>query len=242
MPRPTVPLVAFTPSPSHGVRLALGLALLAALACASDRTASAPPETYSGFLPDYTRLEPVGDGDAALVWVREDEPLGGFTAIRLDPVEVRHGVGSPIHDLPPEDVQTLADHLFAAMYRALERDYPLVKRMGPGVLRVQVALTDVRGSDVAMDTLSTVMPIRPISRLEQLATGTQAFVGSAGIEAKLSDGESGQMVAAVVDRRAGTKHLDGVDDAWTDVLAAFDFWAEALAQTLADARAETARR
>ena len=203
-------------------------------ACAA--TAPAPPQTYSGFLDDYSILEPGESGDdAALRYMAPDARLGSYDALWID-VTLWYGVGTRLHDIPPDDLQTLANHLYSAMVSELSQDYPLVRRRGPGVLRVELALTEVRGSDVVPNTISALMPIRPISGLAKVTTGTSAFVGSAGIEAKLLDSESGRLLAAVVDRREGAKSLDGVDDTWHDVLAAFEFWAKGLREVLAELR------
>ena len=155
----------------------------------------------------------------------------------IDPVRVWYGVGTDLHAIPEEDLQTLADHLYAALVNTMKADYPIVSKPEPDVLRIQVLLTEAKGSDVALDTISTLLPIRPISGLTELATDAQAFVGSAGIEAKFQDGADDRLLAAVVDRRAGGKRLDGVTDTWSDALAAFDFWASELKCTLDEARA-----
>ncbi len=84
--------------------------------------------------------------------------------------------------------------------------------------------------------MSSALPIRPLSDLKQVATGTQAFVGTAGIEARIVDAASGQLLAAAVDRRQGGKRLEDAQGGWADVLAAFDFWATELRRVLAEAR------
>lgn len=206
-------------------------------ACAT--TEPAPPVGYSGFLEDYSILEPGrGSNDAALSYVKPGARLGRYEKVLVDPVIVYYGVGTDLHDIPDEDLQTLANHLWSALVTHLEDDYTLVERPGSGVLRVQVALTQVRTSDVAMNTISSAMPIRPVSDLKWLATGTQAFVGSAGIEARIVDAESDELLVAVVDRRQGGKRLEGVDSEWSDVLGAFDYWAQQLELALAEARAK----
>jgi len=223
--------------PTHRWSWRCAVLALLALACAS--TAPAPPQHFSGFLSDYSILEPRASSDGtAWLYRNPDARLGLYTKVLVDPVVVYYGVGSPLHDLAPEDLETLANHLYAAFVRHLEADYPIVQRPGPGVLRVQAALTEAQPSDVVLNALSTAMPIRPISELSQLATGTQAFVGSAGIEARILDADSGALLIAAVDRRQGVKRLEGDDTGWNDVLAAFDYWADALARALAEARAE----
>jgi hypothetical protein len=168
--------------------------------------------------------------------VNPDANLGSYTKVMIDPVVVYFGVGSQMHDVPEEDLETLANHLYSAMVMHLENDYPIVRLPGPDVLRVQVALTDAKGSDVVMNTISSAMPIRPISDLTELATGTQAFVGSAGIEARIVDSKSDELLVAVVDRRQGGKQLDEASETWNDVLAVFEYWADRLQRTLAAER------
>jgi len=54
------------------------------------------------------------------------------------------------------------------------------------------------------------------------------FTGSASVEMKITDTETGALLAAAVDRRGGTKSLRGVTDSWHDVDEAYRFWAEKL--------------
>jgi len=213
---------------------ACGLAWLLA-GCAS--TQSAPPQRYSGFLKDYSILSPrQGSDGAALRFVKPGAKLGRYEQLLIDPVVVYYGVGTGLHDIPEQDLETLANHLYSALVSQLGADYPLVQRPGPDVLRVQVALTEAEPSDVVMNAMSSALPIRPVSELKQLTTGTQAFVGTAGIEARIVDALSGELVAAAVDRRQGGKRLENAQGGWGDVLAAFDFWASELRRVLTEAR------
>jgi hypothetical protein len=228
---------------------ACGLAWLLA-GCAS--TESAPPQRYSGFLEDYSILSPrEGSDGAALRFIKPGARLGRFERLLIERVIVYYGVGTGLHDIPEQDLETLANHLYSALVRHLGADYPLVERPvvqhrgaqypvveqpGPDVLRVQVALTEAQPSDVVINAVSSALPIRPLSDLKQLTTGTQAFVGTAGIEAKIVDAASGELLAAAVDRRQGGKRLEDAQGGWGDVLAAFDFWATELRRVLAEAR------
>jgi hypothetical protein len=213
---------------------ACGLAWLLA-GCAS--TESAPPQRYSGFLEDYSILSPrQGSDGAALRFVKPGARLGRFERLLIDRVVVYYGVGTGLHDVPKQDLETLANHLYSALVRHLGADYPLAERPGPDVLRIQVALTEAEPSDVVINAMSSALPVRPLSDLKQAATGTQAFVGTAGIEAKIVDAASGELLAAAVDRRQGGKRLEDAQGGWGDVLAAFDFWATELRRVLAEAR------
>lgn len=213
---------------------ACGLAWLLA-GCAS--TEAAPPQRYSGFLKDYSILSPrQGSDGAALRFVKPGAKLGRYEQLLIDPVVVYYGLGTGLHDVPEQDLETLANHLYSALVRHLGADYPLVQHPGPDALRVQVALTEAEPSDVVLNAMSSALPIRPLSDLKQLTTGTKAFVGTAGIEARIVDALSGELLAAAVDRRQGGKRLEDAQGGWGDVLAAFDFWATELRRVLAESR------
>jgi len=80
-----------------------------------------------------------------------------------------------------------------------------------------------------LDTLSSIVPqLRMLSGGKSLATGVSLFTGSASVEAKATDGDTGALLVAAVDRRGGTKSLSGVTNSWNDVEQAYRFWAEKL--------------
>ncbi len=131
----------------------------------------------------------------------------------------------------------LAGHLYTAMKTQLKQDYMLVDRAGPGVMRVTVAITEARGSNVVLDVVSTVAPpARLISAGTRLVTGTNAFVGKAAVEGEILDSLSGDRLIAAADERAGAKVLRGSGGTWEDVKESYDYWAERLRSRLAELR------
>ena len=90
-----------------------------------------------------------------------------------------------------------------------------------------------------LNLISTVYPAAlVISYGKQLITGTGAFVGTVRIEAELTDGATGQRIAAAVDERAGTKALrTKFEGSWGDLKLAFDWWTQRL-----DARLELLKK
>ena len=78
------------------------------------------------------------------------------------------------------------------------------------------------------------------SLLKDLGTGKPLFVGEASIEMKISDAESGEILAASADRRVGKRHLDsGSFDSWDDVHKTLAYWAEQLRYRLCQQRGES---
>ena len=201
-------------------------------ACASTRHSTHVDK--SGFLGEalYEKMRP-GDPSkgesAALLWV--DPHMTGrhpnLKGVILDHIvlyrQPQHLGGGNTN----EAAQELLNYFYNKLYVELSKRYELVDKPGPETVRIQVAVTDYEQSWVALDMISTVIPqLRAVSTLKMLATEKPAFVGAAQIEVKLSNAQTGEIVAAGVDRRVGGKKLTKGIDNWTDVKNAFDWWSE----------------
>ncbi|MGH8472379.1 MAG: DUF3313 family protein, partial [Gammaproteobacteria bacterium] len=109
-----------------------------------------------------------------------------------------------------------------------------------GILRLAVAITEAEKRWVTLDTISTLYPAaRVLSQAKSMATGTQSFVGEASAELKVTDAETGGLLMAAVDRRAGGKTLEKGFSSWADVESAFQYWAERVRYRLCNERGGT---
>ncbi|HSF07914.1 MAG TPA: DUF3313 family protein [Nitrospirales bacterium] len=94
--------------------------------------------------------------------------------------------------------------LLGKIQNTLLTDDRVVREAGPHVMQISVALTEAEASHTVLDTVSSVLPTASlISGTKSLATGTGTFVGSASVEAKITDPELGTLLAAAVNRRGG---------------------------------------
>lgn len=208
--------------------LFLGLALVA---CGVTRQARDVKQ--SGFLGDYSRLEPGPDGGARKLYQNPNAKLGSYDKILLAPVTIWTGEGSEMNDLAKEDRQRVANRLFELLHARLSKDYAIVTAPGPGVLRVEAAITSAERSYPVLDTVSTIVPIGlGISTLKAVATGKPTFVGEATAEMRLSDAATGEVLAEAVDSRVGTKNPTGLFDKWEDVDSALTYWTDRLGYKL----------
>ena len=210
---------------------------LGAIGCAATHQArSVQP---SGFLGDYSQLRPGKEGEALLVYVRPGVDWKKYDNVWLEPVTVWGDVKTGfLQSVPKDEAQVLADYLDASLRNSLSKDYKLVDRAGPGTLRLRVAITEAEGSTVPLDLASTVVPqMRALSTVKRIATGTDAFVGKAGVEGEIEDSITDQRLVAAVDRQVGQKRLQGVTNTWDDVQGAFDYWSERVRARLAEFRA-----
>ena len=211
------------------------LALLWLSGCAATQEAKSVEK--SGFLGDYSMLKEgqrstfkEGSEDQALsVYKNPAVDWKKYKKVQLDPVTVWLGPKSQMKDVPAEDRQRLANLLWSKLDEQLRKDYEMTSQPGPDVLRIQVAITEGESSNAVLDTLSSIVPqLRMLSGGKSLATGVSLFTGSASVEAKATDGDTGALLVAAVDRRGGTKSLSGVTNSWNDVEQAYRSWAEKL--------------
>ena len=219
-------------------RWILALILVAMTACAT--TQQARTVGRSGFLDDYSMLQKgAGDSEALLRYVNPVADWKHYTKVMIDPIQLWMGEGSSLRDIPQEDRNRLTSLLLGTLQNALLADYRIVREAGPHVMRLSVALTEAEASHPVLDTISSVLPTGYlISGTKSLATGTGTFVGSASIEAKMTDAELGTLLAAAVDRRGGAKSLSGVTSEWNDVEESFQYWANTLRYRLCQWRGE----
>ncbi|NKB80552.1 MAG: DUF3313 family protein [Nitrospirales bacterium] len=190
----------------------------------------------SGFL-DYSLLRKGGEGEALYVYRNPKADFSTYDKVLFDKVMVWRGKGSTLNDFSQEDLQCLGSLLRNKVLAALSSDYEIVYESGPGVMRIQVALTELEKSSTVMDTISTVLPAAlALSEVKRVTTGTHAFVGKASIEGKITDGQTGELLLAAVDRRTGGKRLEGKTSSLHQVEEIYQFWADRLSQRLREWR------
>lgn len=203
------------------------------IGCAATQPARSAEK--SGFLGDYSMLKEgkrgvvkEGSEDTALwVYKNPDVDWKKYKKVQLDPVTVWIAKDSQLSKVTPEDRKTMADLLWAKMDEALRKDYEMTNELGPDVMRMQIAITEGDKAWVVLDTVSSVIPqARLLSGAKSMATGVSAFTGSTSAELKVTDGGTGTILVAAVDRRGGTKSLRGVTNSWNDLEEAYRFWAE----------------
>lgn len=224
-----------------GIWSAVCFAVLFAMGCES--TYQLRGTETSGFLEDYSMLKEGEGEDPLLVYINPEARFSKYDAIMLDPVTVYAVADSDLHSMSADEqtqkLKPLVDYLDATLREQLSEDYRLTDRAGPGTIRLRVAITEAESAMILLDTVSTVVPAGiAVSVLEQAVTGKGAFVGDAGIEAELLDSQTGERLAAGVDRRAGRKATAEFDkfEKWHAAKNCFDYWAQRLKTRLKEER------
>ena len=191
-----------------------------------------------GFLNDYSKLKPGGSDEAALIYRNPNVDWKKYDKFMIDPVKIWDMGNESLKEVPKKDRDRLALILKVRVIEALKNEgLSRVKKPGPGVMRIRSAITEAEESKPVLDSLTTVVPqARLLSGAKNLAFGTNSFVGSASVEAEITDSQTGEVLVAGVDRRAGGKTLEGSLSSWDDVEQSFRFWADRFAWRLCMAK------
>lgn len=173
----------------------------------------------------------VGKNRAGLRYMAPGVDWGQYTKVLISPVAF---YGSDKSKVSAKDQQELTNFMYQVLVKAIREKFTLVDTPGPGVLRLQVGITDVQGATPGLRTVSMVVPqARALATLKYLATGTYPFVGSAEAEVLVTDAETGKTLAGAMDRRIGGGSIETAAQ-WTmgDAEDAMKKWAELMALRL----------
>lgn len=179
----------------------------------------------SGFLVDYSRLQPGTEDQFMLRWVNPSADIRKYTKVLVDPFQIVVKKERTPEEL--SDIQKAANEGYQKLCAELAKDYVLVKTPEPGTLRIQAAVTDAKRSSPVRNVVSSVLPIGlGVSLVKDASTGKPTGVGEASFEARALDAMTGELLAEGVDRRVGGKAPSGWFDSWHDVEAALTYWAQ----------------
>jgi hypothetical protein len=149
---------------------------------------------FSGFLKDYSALKPnpALDGEM-LTYVGTDakKTLRSYFAIVVDPIEVYVATDADEKKVNEDSRKALTNYFQHALTNAVSDAFPLVEKPGPLTLRLRVALVGVDvGGQVAAGAVSA--DSKPLQNAMN--------IGKLGVEMELVDSQSGERIAAAVDR------------------------------------------
>ena len=194
----------------------------------------------TGFLSFSERsllTEGKGDHEALLRYINPDTNWPSYNKVMIN--SVTFWKDKETQDVSLGDLQMLSDFLYSHMHEALSQDYTIVTQPGPGVMRAAFAITEAEASSPTADVVTSIIPpARILTGIKGYAAGGKpGFVGTAGLEGKITDAQTGKILAIAVDRRGGTKDLSGMTNDWNDVEKAFIYWAAAVRYRLCMLRA-----
>jgi len=120
--------------------------------------------TRSGFLSDYAKLKPVPGLNGIECWrdpafdpKRFDKAMVSRIVVSLAPAKN----GAPA-TVDPSDLKTLTDYFYRSMQTALKANMQVVEQAGPGVVVINIALTDVVPTTIVDSRMDPCFNARPL--------------------------------------------------------------------------------
>ncbi|EJL90660.1 DUF3313 domain-containing protein [Pantoea sp. GM01] len=177
----------------------LTLALLAA-GCTSH---VADKQQYSGFLGDYSQLQPEKSpsGKPTLRWVSPDYRDADYRGVVYTPV-VYYPVPRPNARVSQQTLDEVRSYTDSQLKRAISERKPLVTQKGPQTLVVKTAITAVSAENKGMQFYE-VVPVAAVVASTMAATGHRTQESALFLEVEAVDGQTGKPLIKVVRKAFG---------------------------------------
>ena len=235
-----------------GLCLALGIVLVSGCAkveaVKGDTTAERPASgkgvmlpgsdiRASGFLGNYSELEPVPGEQYLWRYVRPGVNWKEYDKVFVEPMEVWLNPEADHPGIQPE-LYSRVDRLFKEIVAKefQSHGYRIADRPGPGVLVFRGALTGVTPMKQGFEP-SDVLPIKAAVNAGKYAFGAEPYYIVLSGEIEMLDGASRErLLAAVGARRGFQTTTKGSQITWTELKDTFTWVAERWRQQLDRAR------
>ncbi|CAI1997681.1 Protein of uncharacterised function (DUF3313) [Serratia quinivorans] len=186
-------------------RLSVAIAVLTAglllAGCASKVTKT---DQYSGFLPDYSKLQETSSpsGHKTLRWIDPNFKESNYRGVYFSPV-VYYPAAKPNDRVSQQTLDKIRNYTDQSMRKAVaERTTILKSPAGSRVLLAKVAITAVSAEDEDVKFYE-VVPVAAVVASTMAATGHRTQNTTLFLEAQLIDQDTGKTVLEVVRKNYG---------------------------------------
>jgi len=179
-----------------------------------------PEESFFSIPEDALQSDPNYAVDRIYLATNAFERLADYDAVMVDQPEVWLHEDSKYKGLKPDDLKILADTWREAVVRELYGNYDVVEMAGPNVLQVRLAVRDL-----FMKKQRGILSFTPIGAVTHAIRNAAtddimkkiSLIGF-GVEVEVVDSVSGDVLAAVAERRSDTRQAEEREPAsWTEV-------------------------
>jgi len=165
-------------------------------------------QQYSGFLDDYSGLEPLelSDGSTAMRWHAPDARAGNYTKVIVNPVEY-YPRPQPSDQVSRDRLLELSSYMTALVKEDLGQDFEVVSEPGPNTFSLRFAITGVETPTEGLKVYNAI-PVSMVIAGISTAIGERDHVPVIYIEAQATDSVSGKMLAKGVRQGVGENLKD----------------------------------
>jgi hypothetical protein len=183
----------------------------------------------SGFLQDYSLLAS-DDPMKAVNWVyiNEKRDISKYNKIMLDDVVFFISKDAEYRGFEAKELADLGKAFHMAIIMNLRGAYEFTDTPGPGVMRIRVAVTNLKPNNSVAGTVTTVIPVGlALSAAKKAATGSHIGMGEVAIEGEIIDAQTNEILGAVIDSKAGKKYKVGKSTSkWGHAVDIFNTWGQ----------------
>ncbi|MEI6001768.1 DUF3313 domain-containing protein [Paraburkholderia bengalensis] len=171
--------------------------------CASNNVAT--QSEYSGFLGDYSNLQKTEDskGEPLLRYINPKLMPANYSAVIVEPLQM-YPKAEPTEQLSQTTIDEIRSYGTTCLRQAVGSKVRVVDAPGPGVLRLQVAITGVASSAQGIAPYQ-VLPIAFVATMAVNSVAGAPQQAKLLVEARGTDSVSGEVMAKVVRTRTGER-------------------------------------
>ena len=200
---------------------------------------STPENTQTGFLGDYSQLQPAPDREGVMLYVDRSFDFRPYTKLMFDPVQVQVTPGPDQAQLPPDVLQRISGQFMQSLQANLAPAYQIVSQPGPDVLRVRTAITNVEAVKPGAGAVD-YLPIKALYNVGREAAGAGPRVAEMKGEVEVLGPGGQRVMAATATRRGDDKLPQGETITWESLQPITDYWAKNFRARLDEVRGASA--
>lgn len=207
-----------------------------------------------GFLSDYSRLKAEGGDSDAFLYINPKIDRAKYKKVMVDRIKIYLKEDAESKEIDPAELMELSDYFHKAIVKKISPYYSVVNEVGPDVLRIRIAITDLVPNKVEASVVTLVVPYLWVAEAGSGAAenkaGSTPFVGEASIELETLDSVTSQQAAAFIDTQLAKKYdwTHGVStgvksyikaySTWDYTKKAIDHWVKIIRKRLDDAHSK----
>jgi len=193
-----------------------------------------PP--FSGFLgspSEYQKLMPGPEGGAKLRWIKPGVDFKKYDKFMVDSVIFYLSKESENQGIDPEVMKEMSDSFNKELVAAFKDKYPIVSEPGPDVMRIRIAITNVKQSRPGISAITSVVPVGiVVSTVKRGATGGWSGSGETAAEFMALDSTTNDVLVMGVDQQQAA--FASRFSKYGSANDAFKFWSERIVKFIDD--------
>jgi len=168
---------------------------------------------------------PGPEGGAKLRWIKPGTDFKKYNKFMVDSVIFYLSKESENQGIDPEVMKEMSDSFNKELVAAFKDKYPIVSEPGPDVMRIRIAITNVKQSRPGISAITSIVPVGiVVSTVKRGATGGWSGSGETTAEFMALDSITNDVLVMGVDQQQAA--FASRFSKYGSANDAFKFWSE----------------